>query len=278
MKIKHSLFVIFRVLLIAVLVIMAAFPFYWMAATALSTDKQLYTAKGQPWYLQLENIGTVASALTKIPVARWLTNTLFISIGTTILSLLLGTLGGYALSRFRFRGKGVVTLALFVTQVLPEALILIPIYALFITLGLLDSRWGLVLANVGFSMPVSTFIIKNAVDAIPYELEESAQIDDCPRISIITMIVFPLIAPSMAAAAVMAFFAGWNEYLFASTFIDDTHLWPLSVGLASFIGQYDTPLGTVMGAAFLFSIPAIIFFILIQRKIVSGLTAGAVKG
>jgi multiple sugar transport system permease protein len=167
---------------------------------------------------------------------------------------------------------------MFMTQVVPEALILVPLYAMFITLGLLNSLFGLVLANVGFSLPVAAFIIKSAIDAVPYEIEESAIIDNCPRLSVLTMIVLPIIAPSLAAAAVIAFFAGWNEYLFAATFLMDTELWPVSVGLASFIGQYETPLSAVMAAALIFSIPAIAFFLMIQNKIVAGITAGAVKG
>lgn len=167
---------------------------------------------------------------------------------------------------------------MFMTQVVPEALILVPLYAMFITLGLLNSLFGLVLANVGFSLPVAAFIIKGAIDAVPYEIEESAVIDNCPRISVLTMIILPIIAPSMAAAAVISFFAGWNEYLFAATFLMDRDLWPASVGLASFVGQYETPLSAVMAAALIFSLPAVVFFLLIQRKIVAGITAGAVKG
>ena len=134
------------------------------------------------------------------------------------------------------------------------------------------------LANVGFSLPVACFILKSAMDTVPYEIEESAVIDNCPRIGILTMILLPLIMPSIAAASVISFFAGWNEFLFASTFLMDRELWPASVGLASFIGQYETPMSAVMSAALLFCLPAIVFFLLIQRKIVAGLTTGAVKG
>jgi len=145
-------------------------------------------------------------------------------------------------------------------------------------MGLLNNLTGLVVANAGFSLPVAAFVLKSAIDAIPYEVEESARIDNCPPFGILTMIVLPLVMPSVAAAAVIAFFAGWNEFLFATTFLLDRSLWPTSVGLASFIGQYETPLATVMGASLVFSIPAIVFFLLVQRKIVAGLTAGAVKG
>lgn len=266
-----------RYLLIGILVVMAGFPVYWMAATALSPNAELY-GTGQRLWLQPQNFFGLVTELGQVPIGQWLFNTLLIASGGTVLSLTLGSLAGYALSRFKFHGRGVVGFLLFMTQVVPEALILVPLYAMFITFGLLNSLTGLVLANVGFSLPVACFVLKGAMDAVPYEIEESAIIDNCPRFSVLTMIIFPLIAPSIAAAAVVSFFAGWNEFLFASTFLSDRANWPASVGLASFVGQYETPMSAVMGTALVFSIPAIVFFLLIQRKIVAGLTAGAVKG
>lgn len=268
---------IFRFALIAVLVVFAGFPVYWMAATALNVNAQLYST-GQVAWPQLSNLPELLAELARVPILRWLFNTGLIASGTAVLSLLLGAILGYALSRFRFHGRGAIGFLLFMTQVIPEALIVVPLYGIFITLGLLNSLWGLVLANVGFSLLVAAFILKNAMDAIPHEIEESALIDNCPRIGILTMIVLPLIAPSMAAAAVISFFSGWNEFLFAATFLMDRDLWPTSVGLASFIGQYETPLSAVMGSALIFSLPAVAFFLLVQRKIVAGLTSGAVKG
>ncbi|MFT8246797.1 carbohydrate ABC transporter permease [Roseomonas sp. BN140053] len=266
-----------RAVLLAVLLVFAGFPIYWMLSTALSVSAELYSTGQVPWP-QLRNLPALLADLGAVPITRWLANTAVIAAGTTLLSLLLGAIGGYALSRFRFHGRGLVGFLLFMTQVVPEALILVPLYAMFITMGLLNSLFGLVLANVAFSLPVATFILKSAMDAIPPEIEESARIDGCPRLGILTSIVLPLIMPSLAAAAVIAFFHGWNEFLFASTFLRDRTLWPTSVGLASFIGQYETPMSAVMGSAFVFSLPAIVFFLLVQRKIVAGITAGAVKG
>lgn len=274
---KNALLAALRLLLIGVLVVAAGFPIYWMASTALSVSAQLYGTGQVPWP-QLQNLPALIADLRSVPIDRWLGNTVIIATGTTALSLSLGSLAGYALSRFRFRGRGLVGFLMFMTQVVPEALILVPLYAMFITFGLLNSLWGLILANVGFSLPVAAFILKGAMDAVPYEIEESAIIDNCPRGSILTLIVLPLVMPSVAAAAVIAFFAAWNEFLFASTFLNDRSLWPTSVGLASFIGQYETPMSVVMGAAFVFSLPAIVFFLIVQRKIVAGITAGAVKG
>ena len=265
------------IIALSVAVVFAAFPVYWMINTMLAKDSELYRS-GQSLWLHLERIGDIPALLDKVPIFNWLTNSSIIALGSTFLSLLLALFGAYALSRFKFHGKGFAGFLLFSTQMLPEAFLVVPLFALFGSLGLLNGLPGLVIANTTFTMPVALFIMKNAIDKIPYEIEESARIDGCPRYGQLTMIVLPLILPSVAAAAVITFFDGWNEFLFANTFISDADKWPASVGLASFIGQYSTPLGSVMTAAFLFTLPAIIFFLVVQRQIVSGLTAGAVKG
>lgn len=262
---------------ITTLVAFAGFPLYWMLNTALSNDSELYHT-GQSWLPHFERIGNLPALLGKVPIFKWLGNSAFIAFGTTLLSLCLATLAAYALSRFKFHGKGFAGFLLFATQMLPEALLVVPFYALFGMLGLLNNLGGLVLANTAFTMPVSVWILKGAMDSVPYEIEESARVDGCPRFGQLSMIIFPLVLPSLAAAAVINFFDGWNEFLFANTFLSDAEKWPASVGLASFVGQYSTPLNSVMTAALVFTLPAIIFFLIVQRRIVSGLTAGSVKG
>ncbi|WP_298040121.1 carbohydrate ABC transporter permease [uncultured Microbacterium sp.] len=266
-----------KAILVVVLVVFAGFPIYWMLATSLGTEASLYGG-AQPIIPEFGNIGQWSGFLEKIPILRWLGNSFVIAAGTTILSLILATMAAYALSRYRFHGRGIAGFIFFSTQMLPEALIIVPLYAIFAGAGLLNSHWGLILADAAFVMPVSMFIIKSGIDKIPYEIEESARIDGCSRVRILVTIVLPLIMPSIAAAAVIAFFDGWNEFMFANTFISDSVLWPAPVGLASFLGQFYTPMNVVMLCALLFALPAIIFFLWAQRGIVSGLTAGSVKG
>ena len=266
-----------KAVLITLLVVFAGFPVYWMLGTSLGTETSLYR-DGQPLIPEFGNIGQWAGFLADVPILRWLGNSFVIAAGTTILSLVLATMAAYALSRYKFRGRGVAGFIFFSTQMLPEALIIVPLYAIFAGAGLLNGHWGLVLADTAFVMPVSMFIIKSGIDKIPYEIEESARIDGCSRLRILFTIVLPLIMPSVAAAAVIAFFDGWNEFMFANTFISSSDLWPASVGLSSFLGQFYTPMNVVMLCALLFALPAIIFFLWAQRGIVSGLTAGSVKG
>lgn len=267
-----------RLVLALATAVLAGFPIFWIFNSAITKTDALYQGR-QTLIPDFGRIGQVFSIIAAdSPFLRWMANSAVVAFGTTLMSLLLATLAAYALSRYRFVGKGLMGFTFFATQMLPEALLIVPLYSLFATLGLLNGMFGLVLVNTTFAMPVAMFILKAAIDSVPYELEESARVDGCNSFSILQIMIIPLIAPSIAAAAVIAFFDGWNEYLFATTFITSRDNWVASTGLASFIGEYLTPLDTVFSAAFLFTIPAIVFFLLMQRRIVSGLTSGSVKG
>lgn len=253
------------------------FPIYWMFNTSLASDQALVSLPPQIWP-DFSRIGVYADVLFETPIVSWLGNSAFIAFGTSLFTLLLAYPAAYALSRFRFRGKGAFGFALFTTQMLPEALLVIPFYALFITLGLLNNLAGLVLVHTAFVMPVVVWLLKSAIDAIPIEIEESAKMDGAPIPSILTMVVAPLVAPSLAAGAIISFFYGWDEYLFATTFITSEASRPASVGLASFIGEYLVPINSVMATSFIYTFPAIVFFVLMQKYVVGGLISGSVKG
>lgn len=275
---RRNLSIGVRTVLALILVILAGFPVFWMINTAMTPVGDLYSNNQRliPDFSRTLNIFQVL--VSDSPFLRWLGNSALVAGGTTLLSLLLACLAAYALSRYKFVGKGLMTFGFFATQMLPEALLIVPLYSMFMTLGLLNELYGLVLVNTAFAMPVAVFLLKSAMDTVPYEIEESARVDGCNPLTILQVMFIPLIAPSLAAAAVITFFDGWNEYLFATTFIQDTSNWVASTGLASFIGEFTTPLDMVFSGAIVFTIPAAIFFLLLQRKIVAGLTAGSVKG
>lgn len=266
-----------RIVTVLFVIGIAVFPLYWMFVTALSSDSDLFAADARlfPDFSQFTGF---VDALTGGDTLRWLRNSLVIAAGTTVLSIGLGIPLGYALSRFSFLGKTLMTVVLLLTQMLPEALMVVPLFALFNRFDLLDSLTGLILANSAFVLPIVALILKGAIDGVPRELEEAGRVDGARPFTMLVRINVPLIAPSIAAAAVIAFFHAWNEYVFAVTFIYAPQMQPASVGIASFIGEVGTPVQTVMAVAFMFTLPAVAFYLFAQKYVVAGMTAGAVKG
>ncbi len=266
-----------RVLGVLVVLGIAVFPLYWMVVTALTSNADLFAP--DPRLLpDPTQLGVFGTALADGRVGGWLLNSLVVGVGTMLASIGLGIPLAYALSRFAFRGKVLLTVLLLFTQMLPEALMVVPLFSLFRRFGLLDSLAGLVIANSAFVLPIVALILKGAIDAIPRELEEAARVDGARPLVVLARVNIPLIAPSIAAAAVIAFFHAWNEFVFAVTFISTPALQPASVGIAGFIGELGTPIQTVMAVAFLFTLPAVVFYLFAQRYVVAGMTAGAVKG
>lgn len=257
--------------------IIAGFPIYWMFNTSLLPTSKMFTSSPRLWP-SFSNFGGFTNLFHELDITKWLTNSAFVAAGTTLTSLAMALFAAYALSRRKFRGRGLVGFIMFATQMLPEALLVIPLYALFIYLGLINSLWGLIIVNAAFVMPIIVWVLKGAIDSISHEIEEAAIVDGCSTLQIQRLIIWPLIAPSIVASAVLAFFHAWNEYLFATTFILDTDKRVASTGLASLIGELSTPLDRVMSASLLYTLPPIIFFLIVQRRIVAGLTSGGVKG
>lgn len=266
-----------RILLVFLMLGFAAFPIYWMFVTSMTPSSELFATSPRllPDWSQL---GIYLEVFNTIPVATWLKNSFLVAAGTTVLSILLAVLPAYALSRFRFTGLALLGFALFATQMLPEAMLVVPLYSIFADLNLLNTASGLILANTAFVVPVITWIIKGAIDGIPIEIEEAARVDGCSRLDIVLGIVIPLIAPTLAAAAVISFFHGWNEYVFAQTLISSENMRTASVGLASFVGELSTPIHSVMAVGVIYTLPAIVFYLFAQRYVVAGMTAGSVKG
>ncbi len=266
-----------RIIAVLALLGVAIFPIYWMFVTSLTPSSELF-ATSPSLFPHFAELGIYLEVFRAIPVAIWLWNSFVVAAGTTVLSIILAILPAYALSRFRFAGIAVLGFALFATQMLPEAMLVVPLYAIFGQLSLLNSLFGLILANTAFVVPVITWIIKGAIDSIPLEVEEAARVDGCSRIDIVLAIVIPLITPTLAAAAVIAFFHGWNEYVFAQTLISSEALRTASVGLASFVGELSTPIHSVMTVGVIYTLPAVVFYLFAQRYVVAGMTAGSVKG
>ena len=262
---------------VAVICLVALFPSYWMLLTAIQNEKYHFT---YPPYLipQVIDLGAFVQLFQEKPMAAWLANTVTVSAGTTVLTFFLTVIGAYGLSRFRFRGRSACAFLILATQMLPEALLVIPVFVLFKRAMLIDNLGSLVLMDTAFAVPVTLWVLKGFFDTIPVEIEEAALVDGCSRMGVLWRVTLPLSLPALVAVSVIAFFDGWNEYLFASTLITNQNHWVVTTGLASFIAWLTTPLEQVMAGAVTFVVPPVAFYLIMQRYIISGLTGGAVKG
>ena len=253
------------------------FPVYWMVVNAIQPLS--YGMQFPPPMLPKEiSFLPFTTLFENFPVARWLVNSLLLATMATVLVLALAVLGAFAMTFLKWRGKAAFGLLLLMTQMLPEALVVIPVYAMYRKLGLSDSLPALSLIDAAFILPICIWVLKNAFDSIAEEIYEAALIDGCSPLGAMLRALLPLSAPGLVAVSVVAFFYAWNEYLFAVTLITSPENRPVAVGLASLKVMLDTPIDRVLAAALFFSIFPVIFYLLIQRYIVAGLSAGAVKG
>ena len=267
--------------LVILFCVVTAFPLYWMFVSVVQPIS-LSLQYPPPLFPQAFTLQAFVEIFTGQDTAQrldvWIFNSIVVASITTVICTFLSILGAFALSGRRWRGQGSFGFLLLMTQMLPEALIVIPLYATIDRLQMKDSLLTLALVDTAFVLPICIWILKNVFDTIPNEIRDAALVDGCTRLSMLWRIMLPIAAPGLVAVGVVAFFHAWNEYLFAASLITDRRLYTASVGLGSMISMIDTPIDRLMAAGLLFSIFPIIFYLLVQRYIVAGLSAGAVKG
>ena len=257
-------------------VLFAVFPVYWMLVTSLQRGDNLYT--WPPRLLpDLSQLAVLKRLFATQPIGLWLKNSLIVSLGVACLSILLAIPAAYGFSRFKFRGSLLIQLLLLLTQMIPSTVIIVPLFILFRQVHLLNTYISLILADAALIAPVSVWILKAFFDTIPKGIEEAALIDGCNRLDVLRRITLPLAVPSVVAAFAISFFEAWNEFAFALTFAGDQQMWVSSVGMASWIGWLTTPVEIMMSGAVVFTIPSVLLFLVLQRQLISGLAAGAVK-
>lgn len=273
-------------IMVVLFCITTAFPVYWMIVSAIQPVSQSLQYP-PPMFPQAIDLSAFSDVLTgKDSAARvdvWIFNSVVLSGFTTIICTGLSILGAYALSGRRWRGQRLFGFLLLMTQMLPEALIVIPLYATIDKLNIpfiyqKDSLLTLALVDTAFVLPICIWILKNVFDTIPMEIRDAALVDGCTRMGMLWRIILPIASPGLVAVAVVAFFHAWNEYLFAAALIGDRKLYTAAVGLGSMISMIDTPVDKLMAGGLMFSVFPVIFYLLVQRYIVAGLSAGAVKG
>lgn len=253
------------------------FPFYWMVINSLIPGKESWRFP-PAFFPRAFRLDAYKEVLSLHPVLVWIKNSIVVSSGTTLLALALEITGAYALSRRGWPGRGLLALGLLGTQMIPSAVLVIPIFIIFRRWGLVDSHLGLITVDTALTVPVGIWVLRGVFETIPDEVRDAALVDGCTELGVLTRIVLPLSAPALVAVAVIAFFTAWDEYVFASVLILSQSLRVCSVGLSTFIGEMSVPLDLMFAATTIFVIAPLIFYTLVERYMIPGLTAGAVKG
>ena len=258
--------------------IFLAFPLIFLIVTAFKTQREVAAPDPGllPEGLQWSNFG---DAIRKMRLWTSARNSLMVALATVVLVILLAMPAAYALARFRTRLRGVATGWILLSQVFPFILIVIPLFIVLRNLHLIDTLWGLVLVYTVWSLPFALWMLQGYIAGIPNELEEAASMDGASRLRILRSILLPLLAPGLVATSLFTFISAWNEFFFALVLIQDPAKKTLPLTLANFVGQEgQVQLPQLAAGSLLATIPSLLFFAIIQRRLTSGLLSGAVKG
>ena len=278
-------------LILVVATLLTLYPVFWVFSIAFSGKQSLAIADLPPtptaadrlravlpWPERL-SVSNFTSVMTDQPFARWMLNSALVAIFTTLLGVFLACTAAYAFSRFKFPGRRVGMMAFLVSQMFPGTLMLIPLYIIIVQLlGLGSSRIGLIIVYATSSIPFSVWMLKGYFDTIPKELEEAAVIEGASAGKIFWRIVLPLAKPAVAITALFSFMTAWNEFILAATFMDKENMYTAPVGLRFFVGGFSQQWGYFAAGSIIVSIPVVLLFLYLQKYLVSGLTAGGVKG
>lgn len=264
-------------LLLAVIVVYTIFPFYWAIVTSLETGQALFTVDYIPERPRWDNY---LGAFEQGPFGQNILNSVFVAVVTVLLSLFLAVTAAYALGRVQFRGRTTLLLVILSVSMFPQVAVLSGLFELVRAMGVYNSLWALIFSYMIFTLPFTVWVLTTFMRELPKELEEAAIVDGASPWVIVTKVFMPLMGPALVTTGLLAFIAAWNEFLFALTFVlsNDTRTVPVAISLISGASQFELPFGIIMAASVIVTVPLIVLVLIFQRRIVSGLTAGAVKG
>lgn len=278
-RLERAIIRVLRVVGLLFFIIIVAFPFYWMI---VSSFKSLGEILLRPSNLGLDirkiDFHAYYEVLFEHGFLRYISNSVYVSIVTVVLSVTLATIGGYAVTRLRFRGREFMSYSILLIYMFPAIVMVIPLYVMFSRMGLRDSINLLILVYLAQTLPVALYMLRSYFQTLPIEMEHAGMIDGCTRLGVIWRIVIPLSAPALASVALYTFMIAWNEFLFAFMFLDTPEKFTLSRGVVQLAGSVHLSKQLVMAASVMVTIPVLVLFILLERHLVRGLTAGAMKG
>jgi len=261
--------------------VIAVFPVFWMLSTALKTNGEI--TAGTPHLIPHDPTGQNFSFVFDVGVGGhsfWLyfRNSALLALATVIIAAFAALLAATAVARFRFRGRVTLLVLLLIVQMVPFEALVIPLFLLVKRIGLYDQMAGLVLVYIGTTLPFAIWMLRGFVAAVPRELEEAAAIDGAGPLRVFWSVLFPLVAPGLIATSIFSFITAWNDLVFALTLIATDSHYTMPIALQYFFGRDTNNWGAIMAASTLMTVPVVIFFLFVQRRMVTGLTAGAVKG
>jgi multiple sugar transport system permease protein len=262
---------------VVLIMLFCLFPFYWLINTSLKTGADLSSANVVPPHPNLDNYQSIFQNADFVKALR---NSAIISGITTLIALTIGSFAAYALARLRFPMKFLLLAVVLSITTFPPIAIAAPVFKLWTDLGLYNTYLGLILPDLTFTLPLTIYILTSFFREIPRELEEAALVDGARPLTLVTRVFLPLLWPALATTGLLAFIAAWNELLFALTFVlsDERRTVPVAIALISGASQFELPWGRVMAASVIVTVPLVLLVLVLQRRIVAGLTAGAVKG
>jgi trehalose/maltose transport system permease protein len=265
-------------LLAALVVVISVYPFVYMLATSFKTGTALFDTSLLPKAPTWRNYDQLFHGHQ--PFGRHLLNSIMVATVTVAIALAMGITASYALGRIRFRGKSALLLAILAVSMFPQVAVLSGMFELMQAIGLYNEAIGLVVPYTIFTLPFTVWVLTTFMRGLPGELEEAAIMDGCGPVRIIFQVFMPLLWPALVSTGMLAFIGAWNEFLFALTFVNDDaqRTVPVSISLISGANAYEIPWGSIMAASVIVTVPLVLMVLVFQRKIVSGLTAGAVKG
>ncbi|MCX4914341.1 sugar ABC transporter permease [Streptomyces sp. NPDC060011] len=256
--------------------LVALFPIAWLVFLSLGPDKDDYLHPGRIWdTMTFDNYSFV---LQHTNFFDWMKSSLIVSLGTTVIGVMVAATTGYAVSRMRFPGYRKFMWVLLVTQMFPIAVLIVPMYQILSDLQLIDSYLGLILVYCSTAVPYSAWLLKGYFDTIPFEIDEAGRVDGLSPFGTFFRLILPLAKPGLAVAAFYNFITAFGEVAFASTFMLDDSKYTFAVGLQSFVSEHDAQRNLMAATAVLVAIPVSAFFYLVQKNLVTGLTAGGTKG
>lgn len=264
-------------LLLGAIVVGALGPVAWMVSTAFKPRVETFVLPTS-WIPRSPTLDNFAEAWRTQPVGRQFVNSAVVATSTTILATALATLAGYGVSRFSFRRRDLFLRLILVGQMFPGVLLVLPYFILMRRMGLINTYWAMVLAYTSFSLPLATWMMRGYMSAVPRELDDAAMVDGCTRLHSLLRVILPVAKPGIVATMIYTFMVAWSEYLFALVLTTSKYMQVLTVGVGSLLLQYGIQWNQLMAIGSIAVVPILTLFALMERYLVAGLTAGAVKG